>query len=147
MDPRGSPQKFFSLVLSEAQKVFLGEKVSEQIIFQAEMLALAVALNVWLDELRGCPVVFFVDNNSVRDIAISANAKASIARRLLEDFLQKEHGASIIPWFARVPSPANPADEPSRVDCERMCLRGVTLQRSNVAASVDACLKNVQGLK
>ena len=147
VDPRGSPQKFFSLVLSEAQKVFLGEKESEQIIFQAEMLALAVALNVWLDELRGCPVVFFVDNNSVRDIAISANAKASIARRLLEDFLQKEHGASIIPWFARVPSPANPADEPSRVDCERMCLRGVTLQRSNVAASVDACLKNVQGLK
>ncbi|CAE7245150.1 unnamed protein product [Symbiodinium sp. CCMP2592] len=89
VDPTGVPRKFFSLVLSDAQKNFLGEQNSAQIIFQAEMLAMAVALDVWLQDLMGHTAIFFVDNNGVRDAAISANARASVARRLLEAFLQK----------------------------------------------------------
>ncbi|CAE7221237.1 unnamed protein product [Symbiodinium sp. CCMP2592] len=147
VDPNGSPRKFFSFVLSEAQKNFLGEQNSAQIIFQAEMLAMAVALDVWLEDLTGHTAIFFVDNNGVRDAAISANARASVARRLLESFLQKEHSSAIIPWFARVPSPSNPADEPSRVECDSLNLLGVQLLRSNVSRRMDNCLKDVQGLK
>ncbi|CAE7032352.1 unnamed protein product [Symbiodinium sp. CCMP2592] len=147
VDPNGLPRKFFSFVLSEAQKNFLGEQNSAQIIFQAEMLAMAVALDVWLEDLTGHTAIFFVDNNGVRDAAISANARASVARRLLESFLQKEHSSAIIPWFARVPSPSNPADEPSRVECDSLNLLGVQLLRSNVSRRVDSCLKDVQGLK
>ncbi|CAE7037204.1 unnamed protein product [Symbiodinium sp. CCMP2592] len=147
VDPTGVPRKFFSLVLSDAQKNFLGEQNSAQIIFQAEMLAMAVALDVWLQDLMGHTAIFFVDNNGVRDAAISANARASVARRLLEAFLQKEHNSSIIPWFARVPSPSNPADEPSRVELDSLSLLGVQLLRSNVTQRVDSCLKDVQGLR
>ncbi|CAE7831241.1 unnamed protein product [Symbiodinium sp. CCMP2592] len=147
VDPNGLPREFFSFVLSEAQKNFLGEQNSAQIIFQAEMLAMAVALDVWLEDLTGHTAIFFVDNNGVRDAAISANARASVARRLLEAFLQKEHSSAIIPWFARVPSSSNPADEPSRVECDSLNLLGVQLLRSNVSRKVDNCLKDVQGLK
>lgn len=147
LDPKGVPRKFFSLVLNSAQKNFLGEQNSSQIIFQAELLALTIALDAWASDFTGCPVTFFVDNNGVRDIAISGNVRASIARRLLEVFLQKEYDASIVPWYARVASPSNPADEPSRVECESLCLLGKQLQKSPVSEFVDKCLKKVQGLK
>ena len=147
VDPKGSPQKFFSFVLSESQKSFLGEKASSQIIFPAEMLALVIAMEVWSEDLRGSPTIFFVDNNGVRDAAISGNVKSSVARRMLETLLQKEYELSLVPWYARVPSPANPADEPSRVECGRLHLMGTELRKAEVANLVDACLRKVQGLK
>ena len=147
VDPKGVPQNFFSFVLNESQKIFLGEKVSSQIIFPAEMLALAIAMEVWAEDLRGSPTIFFVDNNGVRDAAISGNVKSSVARRMLESLLQKEYELSLVPWYARVPSPANPADEPSRVECDRLCLCGAELEKSEVANLVKACLRKVQGLK
>ena len=147
VNPKGVPLKFFSFVLSDPQKVFLGEKVSSQIIFPAEMLALAIALDAWGDDLRGSPSILFVDNNGVRDAAISGNARSSVARRILELLLQKEYELSIVPWYARVPSPSNPADEPSRVECDRLCLLGAELRKSEVASLVEACLQKVQGLK
>ncbi|CAE7258535.1 unnamed protein product [Symbiodinium sp. CCMP2592] len=147
VDPSGVPRKFFSAVLDDSQKIFLGESKSAQIIFQAELLALTIAMDAWSHDFKGCPVIFFVDNNGVRDITISGHAKASIARRLLEIFLQLEHDASVVPWYARVPSPSNPADEPSRIECKSLCLLGVHLDRSLVGGLITACLKKVQGLR
>ncbi|CAE7032315.1 unnamed protein product [Symbiodinium sp. CCMP2592] len=147
VDPSGVPRKFFSAVLDDSQKIFLGESKSAQIIFQAELLALTIAMDAWSHDFKGCPVIFFVDNNGVRDITISGHAKASIARRLLEIFLQLEHDASVVPWYARVPSPSNPADEPSRIECKSLCLLGTHLERSTVGGIITACLKKVQGLR
>ena len=85
-----------------------------QIIFEAELVAVVVALHLWSNLLSGRPVVFYIDNNSARDGAISGSARTRVPARLVQALLHEESDASIVPWYARVPSPSNPSDRPSR---------------------------------
>ena len=59
----------------------------------------------------GTAVTCFIDNDAARH----ASAKKGIAGILVDEvnFLEYVHG--ILPWYARVASPANLADEPSRM--------------------------------
>ena len=59
------------------------------------MLALIVALILWKRKLEGRPTVIYVDNNSARDIVISASARSPIPSKLLEVFLEVEERCSI----------------------------------------------------
>lgn len=71
------------------------------------------------------PVVFYVDNNSARDVAISANSRSKTIASLVEQLLHVEDVAACFCWFARVPSPSNPADDPSRGENRRLLQLGV----------------------
>ena len=104
----------FSCCLSQSQIAALGGMVKLTIIFEAELLALIVSFVLWKNLLCNSPVVFYVDNNSARDIAISANSRSKIIASLVEQLLSVEDFAACFSWFARVPSPSNPADDPSR---------------------------------
>ena len=114
--PDGVPFQAFSFKLSDKHIAALGGKVKETIIFEAELLALVVAMELWSPTIHSCPTIFFIDNNSVGDVAISGSARSSVANNLLEFLLQSESRASIFSWFARVPSPSNPSDGLSRGD-------------------------------
>ena len=70
--------------------------------------------------------VGFIDNNSARDIAISASGRSGFAMALIEVLLKSEECGDFYPWFARVPSPSNPADRPSRNETEWLDDLGVT---------------------
>ena len=63
------------MCLSREHIVSLGGDDKETIIFEAELLAFVVAMSQWAPLFQGCPVVFFVDNNSARDVAISGSAR------------------------------------------------------------------------
>ena len=125
----GNPPQFFPNSLDRDARVFLGEGVSKQIILEAEMLALLVSLMLWKDIVRGAPIVFFINNNSARDITISGSARSKMPSQLLEVFLSYEDQASIFSWIARVPSPSNPADLPSSLRLKScFCLGGVVFR-------------------
>ena len=94
----------------------LGSDSKETIIFEAELLALVVAMSQWSPVFQGCPVVFFVDNNSAQDVAISGSARNQTANIMIDALLRVEAESSSFPWYARVPSPSNPSDELSRGD-------------------------------
>ena len=112
----GVPLECFSLCLSREHIISLGGDDKETIIFEAELLALVVAMSQWAPLFQGCPVVFFVDNNSSRDVAISGSARNRAANLMLDALLKVEASSSAFPWYARVPSPSNPSDGLSRGD-------------------------------
>lgn len=114
--PDGTPFQAFSYKLTDEQTIALGCKTKETIVFEAELLALVVALELWSATIQCCPTVFFIDNNGVRDVAISGSARSAVANILLEILLQTGSCSSIFSWFARVPSPSNPSDGLSRGD-------------------------------
>jgi hypothetical protein len=103
----------------------LGGAVKKTIIFEAELLALIVSFVLWRNLVCNSPVVFYVDNNSARDVAISANSRSKLIAGLVEQLLKVENTSSCFCWFARVPSPSNPADGPSRGDVQVLLNIGV----------------------
>ncbi|CAE7241857.1 unnamed protein product [Symbiodinium sp. CCMP2592] len=113
-DHEGRPLGFFSEELSSFQKRLLGEGRSKTIIFEAELATIVVAYVLWKDWLRGKPAVIFVDNNSARDVSISGTSRNDVGKSLASLLLTVESLAKTFSWFARVPSPSNIADTPSR---------------------------------
>lgn len=86
----GSFVSFFSQRLSAQDLRALGWGPSKTVIFEAELLALVIALSVWKPFIRTSLVVCYVDNNSARDVAISAAAGNSCANRLLDKLVMVE---------------------------------------------------------
>eukprot|EP00435_Cladocopium_sp_Y103_P004485 s3451_g1.t1 len=124
-DSDGVALQAFSFCLSQEHILALGGATKKTIIFEAELLAVIVAFTLWKNLLCNAPVVFFIDNNSARDVAISANSRSRLIAGLVEQLLKVEEISSCFCWFARVPSPSNPADNPSRDDCEELMSSGV----------------------
>ena len=125
VDMTGRATQYFSLCLSDSQTSDLGGSSKKTIIFEAEMVAVIVAIRLWMECIRNAMVICFIDNNSARDISISASGRSSLAMALVEVLLQSEHRGSFFPWYARVPSPSNPADSPSRNDTLQLERDGV----------------------
>ena len=119
----------------------LGVSVKHTIIFEAELLALIVAFVLWKNYLNKTPVVFFVDNNAARDVAISANSRSKLVAGMVEQLLRAEEVSACYAWFVRVPSPSNPADGPSRNDCADLCQSGASL--IDVDDIVESCIQNL----
>ena len=83
-------------------------------VFQAELLAVVVAVHVWRRALQDCLVTWWLDNEAVRFALSKGSAYPQSNARMLHSFLQLETNLQVRSWFSRVPSECNPADEPSR---------------------------------
>ena len=128
---------FFFLSFSEPDQ--LGAAVKQIIIFEAELLALIVSFLLWKNLVNCAPVVFYVDNNSARDVAISASSRSKLIAGLVEQLLKVEDISSCFCWFARVPSPSNPADAPSRGEVQALIDNCAPLVDVSETLSVIAC--------
>eukprot|EP00438_Fugacium_kawagutii_P023433 Skav223482 [mRNA] locus=scaffold643:15800:17638:+ [translate_table: standard] len=120
VNPQGRVVSFFSEQLSKRHLEILGWGEKKTVIFEAELLGMIVAMTLWEKVIRGALVVCYIDNNSARDVAISGAARNSAAHNLLEKLIAVEMSSNGFFWYARVPSPSNIADEPSRLDCKKM---------------------------
>ena len=136
-DAVGRLRGCFSFCLSDSHLDALGANKKGTIIMEAEFLALICALQVWAPLIRNAPFTAFVDNNSCRDIIISAKGRSKTVKCLLQHFLRLEHDCGIILWVSRVPSPSNIADEPSR-----RSLQSISWRRSLVACTEVAPVVN-----
>ena len=144
-DQSGQAVEFFSVCLTAEQIRLLGGDRSQQIIFVAELLALVVAARRWGPSLFAKPVMFYVDNNSTRDVAISASARTCVPSSLVEHLVHAEERLSFYPWYSRVPSPSNPADSPSRELLRTLSWKGRTLKASDVSQTLSDCFSLLEG--
>ena len=119
--------QYLSLCLRDEQIGDLGGPIKKTIIFEAEVVAVILAIRLWMERIPNAMAICFIDNNSARDIAISASGRSNFAMALVEVLLQSEHRGSFFPWFARVPSQSNPADSLSRNRNEQLEKHGVSL--------------------
>ena len=56
-----------------------------------------------------------IDNDAAKASMIAGRAATSVGSQLVNSFVTKEIGLQIKPWFARVPTSSNIADDPSRL--------------------------------
>ena len=137
---------FFAIELTEEQRNLLGANSKKTIIFEAELLALVISFAIWQAKLETSSLVSFIDNNSSRDVAISGVARSPVAGALVEFLLKLEMSTNITPWYTRVPTCSNVADEPSRGELEKLLARGVPrVDGSKELLDILAVLKELVG--
>ena len=109
-----------------SQPMFFGESIpqeiidlwmsqgSKQIIGQAEMLPVIMAKRIWSKLLKGSRNIFFVDNESARECYVRHASPVVYSRALILSSVLEDSRLGALNWYARVPTLANWADEPSR---------------------------------
>ncbi len=131
----------FSINLNENQIDSLGGSRKKTSIFEAELITVILGIRLWLETLRDSLVVCFIDNNSARDVAISACGGSKFIMALIDALLRAEHVGAFYPSYARVPSPSNPSDRPSRNNIDGLVKRGVA--RREVDTILDVVISEV----
>ena len=88
------------------------------IIGPVESYAVAVARRVWHQFIASQRALFFIDNVQAQDSYIKGTSANPYVREILLSFEESEKLSPSWTWFARVASPSNVADEPSRAAFE-----------------------------
>ena len=110
----GSCKCWFGMQLTSDQCEIFGSKNKRTIIYELELLAACLAIELLKDFLVDSFPVLLVDNDSVRQAMIPGIASGLVAKTVLQRHLRFEVNHTTSIWFARVPSEANIADWPSR---------------------------------
>ena len=87
-------------------------------IYELEILPVLVAIRIWAKLLEKCHVVFYLDNNAAHSALVRAEGATQAAAGMVRDFVKYEKLLNLLPWFGRVPSISNPADDASRLKFE-----------------------------
>ena len=93
-------------------------------ICQAELAAFPIAMNTWSDYLQDTDVIAFVDNEPAKDALIHGLSSSAVSASLVQSSRAIAAPCAMAPWFARVASPANIADAPSRADFRELISAG-----------------------
>ena len=134
--PDGQPHRLFSQELSDAMMKCLNPHEKKAAIFECEFMALFCAMLTWSDEVDDS-VVFYTDNNTVRDVMISCSTNNGVARGLLVAALALEGLKQINPWYAGVPTDSNLSDGPSRMHNEKVLKLGAVRDSLDVESCWD----------
>ena len=87
----------------------------KHIIGPVEAHAVLVARKVWHQFIVGNRCIYFIDNYGAMDASIKGSSNSLELREILLGFERQECNGLHWPWFSRVPSPSNCADDPSRI--------------------------------
>ena len=91
------------------------QKETKNVIAALEVVAVASALRLWRKRLRNRRVFIFVDNEAAKAALIKMATNVPSMRVALEEVVGLAMTDPCYPWYARVASPCNPADAPSRL--------------------------------
>ena len=123
-DDKGEALGFFSIELDSAAVSRLHEQ-SEHPIYEIELLGVWAALSIWQECIHDSFCVCYLDNEAARGALVAARSSTLKGGMILEDCLNLEDSAICRPWFGRVPTHSNCADEPSRGSFEHLLAKGV----------------------
>jgi hypothetical protein len=104
-------------------------------IFELELLPIAVAFSVWSQLMAHKPVCFYIDNEAAKSACVRAWGPTRLGNSLVKHICVCEVASKISPWYCRVPSFSNPADAPSRGECQWLAERGSRETRVDEVAS------------
>jgi len=110
-----------------------------QVIGQAELLPIALALCTWPHLFEDANALFFVDNSSAIDCVVHGISDHHVSLEFAKFFRHKSVELRCGSWLERVPSRGNVADWPSRGELNLMQSMGAA-RRSFV---VDERLKDL----
>jgi hypothetical protein len=115
LQPATRSYLWFSFVFPPSVTGIWRREGQEQLIAQAELAPVLLARLTWKHLLQEKAVIYFVDNEGVREALVKGSTKSVGSRRLL--FQTAEAGVELggFPWYSRVASPSNVADAPSRL--------------------------------
>ena len=88
----------------------------KQVIGQAELAPTLLAAHIWAKRLRGRFVVWWLDQDAARQALIKGYSPVYESASIVDEVALKLSWLSCYAWYARVPSPSNPADAASRLD-------------------------------
>ena len=114
VDPVSKSFEFFGKKIADSMVSYWRRCGKRQIICQAELVAVPLALQTWKANLQNRDVLFFVDNEPAREALIRGSSAADDSSHYVTwcRLLCAEVGAAV--WYARVASPSNISDGPSR---------------------------------
>ena len=114
VNPDGIVASYFGISIPpKLMAEFLEE--SSHPIYELEIFPLVIALRLWASVLRDGLLVHYLDNNAALSSFIRADAGTSLGRALIEEYVRLEGVCNVAPWFSRVTTSSNIADEPSRL--------------------------------
>ena len=123
-DPDGRMLEFFSVDVEPAYLVKLGSLYKHTVIYELELLAGVLAIRLWCRFIEDRQCVLYVDNDGARHSYISGVSHDPVVETILDDFVFFEESCRTSLWVARVPSPSNVADLPSRRDFSFLAEKG-----------------------
>ena len=104
---------YFSEWASQELRQLVGPD-SKNPIFECECLAVLMCFHVWGGLLRGCNVVVFSDNEGTRACMIKGAFDNTVGMRIVDATHDIVDASCCVPWFERVNTASNIADDPSR---------------------------------
>ena len=113
------------------------------IIYELEMLAACLAMDVCSGYFKSSNSVHYGDNDSVHYALIRGTGLGTVAGTIMKLRLRTEVDINSCIWFARMPTEANIADVPSR-GLAHPFLETKYDESSTAAKRVERCLTEVQ---
>ena len=120
ISPRSAKAKVMSFVVPEDLVRLWKKDGIEQVIAQAELLPIVMVKRQMRWALEGARVLFFVDNDGVKEALVSGTTRSEASKSMLVECMIQDSTSNSLPWYARVPSPSNLADSPSRLCLEEL---------------------------
>lgn len=124
--------QFFGLKASKELVAYWQGQGSKQVICQAEIFPVILAKRTWRKILYSCRNLWFIDNEGAREGFVKSYSTSWSARELLLLGKLEDARSDSLDWYSRVPTAANWADTPSRLDFSKMNEIGAVQVRSDV---------------
>ena len=138
LDSRGNCIDFFSEKVQPELLAMIKREEQETVIFELEGLAIAVALRLFTQHIKGRRVVVFTDNKSAQSCLIKCKSDNEHMNLIIRYVCSTEERLGLMAWIERVPSQSNPADELSRKVLESY--RGIATTKVNLLEIWKECV-------
>ena len=114
-DDFGPPEHFGYRVPERVWNGWKSKASQLQVIGQAEIAPVIIAKLTWADRIRNRKVIVFIDNEAARIGLVRSYSPSLPSLKLIGQSIDLDILSSTSCWYARVPTLANPADLPSRL--------------------------------
>ena len=116
ISPSGEVEVLGAVVPDEVTATWKSKANQRQVIGQAEIFPFIVARLTWQHLLAHKRVIYFGDNEAARIGMIRAYSPVLASLKLVMQCVGWDYANESTPWYARVPTCANVADAPSRME-------------------------------
>ena len=107
--------EYFGFEVSEEIVAHWQSSGSKQVVGQGELFPVWLAKKVWKEFLSHARNIFSIDNESAKEACIRSYSPSWSSREILLVSKLEDMKSSSLDWYARVPTAANWADGPSRL--------------------------------
>ena len=116
IDPVGGVPAVHQVAIPPKLLEFWTASGKKQVITELELWPVVVGMQSLARFLHRRRVLWFIDNNAVKDMLVKGSTRGSILFLMISEALNLAGLCGAMLWFSRVPSKSNIADFPSRGD-------------------------------